>query len=44
VISLSALLFTQLWWVRVLLLLVALGVTGHIVTLKGRGRQRIPES
>lgn len=43
VISLSALLFTQLWWVRVLLLLVALGVTGHIVALKGRGRQRIPD-
>jgi len=44
VITLSAVLFVSQWWARALLFLVAVGVTVHIVTLKGRNGQRIPES
>ena len=46
VITLSAVLFVSQWWVRALLLVVAVGVTVHVVTLRGRGdqRQRMPES
>jgi len=46
VITLSAVLFVSRWWVRALLLVVAVGVTVHVVTLRGRGdqRQRMPES
>jgi uncharacterized protein len=46
VISLSAVLFVSQWWVRALLIVVAVGVTVHIVTLRGREdqRQRMPES
>jgi uncharacterized membrane protein YbaN (DUF454 family) len=46
VITLSAVLFVSQWWVRALLFVVAVGVTVHIVTLRGREdrRQRMPES
>ena len=46
VITLSAVLFVSQWWVRALLLVVAVGVTVHVVTLRGREdqRQRMPES
>jgi hypothetical protein len=44
VITLTAVLFTDRLWVRLLLLLMAVAVTVHVVTLKGRERQRIPES
>ena len=35
VISLSALLFVDALWLRILLFVVALGVTVHVVTLRG---------
>jgi uncharacterized membrane protein YbaN (DUF454 family) len=44
VITLTAVLFTDRLWVRLLLFLMAVAVTVHVVTLKGRERQRIPES
>lgn len=44
VITLTAILFTDSLWVRLLLFLMAVAVTVHVVTLKGRERQRIPES
>jgi uncharacterized membrane protein YbaN (DUF454 family) len=44
VITLTAVLFTDRLWVRLLLFLMAVAVTVHVVSLKGRERQRIPES
>jgi hypothetical protein len=44
VITLTAVLFTDRLWVRLLLFLMAVAVTVHIVTLKDRESQRIPES
>lgn len=40
VITLTAVLFVQALWIRVLLFVIAAGVTVHIVTLKGRGGQK----
>lgn len=39
VIGCTAFLVVDAWWLRVLLLVIATGVTIHIVTLKSRGRQ-----
>ena len=44
VITLTAVLFTDRLWVRLLLFLLAVAVTVHVVSSKGRERQRIPES
>jgi len=38
VIGCSAFLVVEAWWLRVLLLVIATGVTIHIVKLKSRGR------
>jgi uncharacterized membrane protein YbaN (DUF454 family) len=39
VITCTALLLVEAVWLRVLLFAIAAGVTVHVVTLKGRGRQ-----
>ena len=43
-ITLSAVLFVSQWWLRILLFVVATGVTAYILTLKGQNRGRVPES
>ncbi len=43
-ITLSAVLFVSQWWLRILLFVVATGVTVYILTLKGQNRGRVPES
>jgi uncharacterized membrane protein YbaN (DUF454 family) len=38
VITVTAVLFAQMLWLRLLLFAIAVGVTAHVVMLKGRGR------
>jgi uncharacterized membrane protein YbaN (DUF454 family) len=44
VITLSAVLFVPQWWVRAVMFAVAVGVTVHILMLKGRSDRRTLES
>lgn len=39
VITASAVFFVSQWWLRAILFAVAVGVTTHLVTLKGRGER-----
>jgi uncharacterized membrane protein YbaN (DUF454 family) len=40
VITLTAVLFAHALWLKILLFAIAVGVTAHVVTLKGRGACR----
>jgi len=43
VITATSLLWVEALWLRILLFVIAVGVTAHVVMLKGRGGGRCPE-